>query len=233
MNHTSSNAIPPIVHLPADAGYDLWAEIYDAEDNPLIKMEEPRFDALLGPVAGLEVLDVGCGTGRLSLRLAAQGARVTAIDFSDGMLNKAHAKNDRGSITFQKHDLTQPLPFDEARFDRLVCALVLEHISDLPAVVSEFRRVLRPGGFAVISNMHPAMMLRGISARFTNPATGLETRPRSHDHKVCDYVMAALSAGFKIDHLSEHAVDAAAVARSPRAEKYLGWPMLLMMRLGR
>jgi hypothetical protein len=45
--------------------------------------------------------------------------------------------------------------------------------------------------------------------------------------------MAALSAGFEIGHLSEHAIDAETAARSARAQKYLGWPMLLMMKLCR
>jgi malonyl-CoA O-methyltransferase len=79
--------------------------------------------------------------------------------------------------------------------------------------------------------MHPAMMLRGIQARFTDPATGHEVRPRSYPHQVCDYVMGAVRAGLILDHLSEHIVDDALAAQSPRAVKYLGWPLLLLMRL--
>jgi hypothetical protein len=46
-----------------------------------------------------------------------------------------------------------------------------------------------------------------------------------------DYLMAAVRAGLHLEHVSEHAADAALAARSPRARKYLGWPMLLMMKL--
>jgi malonyl-CoA O-methyltransferase len=79
--------------------------------------------------------------------------------------------------------------------------------------------------------MHPAMMLRGVQARFTDPASGRETRPASQPNQISDYVMAALHAGLTIDHFSEHSVDPDLAQRVPRAEKYLGWPILLMMRL--
>jgi hypothetical protein len=46
-----------------------------------------------------------------------------------------------------------------------------------------------------------------------------------------DYLMAAAQAGLHLEHVSEHAADAALATRSPRARKYLGWPMLLMMKL--
>jgi hypothetical protein len=46
-----------------------------------------------------------------------------------------------------------------------------------------------------------------------------------------NYLMAAIRAGLTLEHVSEHVVDAALAARSPRAGKYFGWPMLLMMKL--
>jgi malonyl-CoA O-methyltransferase len=217
--------------LPTRQGYDRWACIYDDEDNPLAALEEPEVDRLLGDVAGLTVADVGCGTGRHAFRLAARGARVTALDFSEGMLAKARAKPGAAGITFIQHDLAEKLPLTTASFDRVVCGLVLEHITDLGLLLSEMGRVCRPAGMIVVSAMHPAMMLRGITARFTDPKTGRETRPHSHPHQICDYVMVALRAGLIIDHLGEHPVDEALAARSPRARKYLGWPLLLMMGL--
>src|SRR5438034_7414978 len=100
-----------VEHLTTRAGYDRWAEIYDADDNPLVAVEEPLVDRLLGTVRGLELLDAGCGTGRHALRLAAAGARVRAIDFSDAMLARAHAKLRTEGVEFLAHDLAAPLPF--------------------------------------------------------------------------------------------------------------------------
>lgn len=219
------------IDLPTRQGYDLWSAIYDQEDNPLVALESAEIARLLGDVRGLTVADIGCGTGRHALAVAAGGARVTAVDFSEGMLAKARAKPGAEAVRFVRHDLETPLPLQSGAFARVTCCLVLDHISNLAGLFGEMGRICRPDGFVLISSMHPAMMLRGIQARFTDPASGRETRPASVANQISDYVMAAVGAGLTIEHMSEHAVDAALVERSPRAGKYLGWPLLLMMRL--
>lgn len=230
-SHTPPSGPPEFVSLSTRDGYDRWAAIYDEENNPLVVLEAPLLDQLLGEVRGLTVADVGCGTGRHALRLAARGTKVTALDFSQEMLNRARAKGGAEAVRFIRHDLGEPLPLEAASFHRVMCCLVLDHIPNLVGLFGEMRRICRPDGCVVISVMHPAMMLRGIQARFTDPTTGRETRPESCPHQITDYVTAVLRAGLHIEHISEHAVDAALVERSPRAAKYLGWPMLLMMRL--
>lgn len=223
--------MPQIEFHETKRGYDLWSEVYDGEANPLVALEEPRVDELLGCVAGLTALDVGCGTGRHSHRLAAAGAIVTGLDFSEGMLAKARQKRAARPINFVAHDLARPLPFGPATFDRVVCGLVVDHIADLPGLFGELGRVCRPDGSIVVSVMHPAMMLKGVQARFHDPKTGVEVRPASVPNRISDYVMGITKAGLRIVHLSEHEADEALVARAPRAGKYLGWPMLFMMQL--
>lgn len=221
----------PIDLLSTKDGYNRWAEIYDSDDNPLIALEEPWVDRLLGDVRGLRVADIGCGTGRHALRLAAGGAIVDALDFSEAMLERARKKAGNAAITYRVHDLAQPLPFPDATFDRVVCGLVIDHIANLDGLFCEMHRVCRPTGFTVVSVMHPAMMLRGVQARFRDPSSGRETRPASCTHQISDYVMAAIRARFILDHVSEHAVDEELAARLERARKYLDWPMLFLMRL--
>lgn len=221
----------PAEHVGVQAGYDRWARVYDAESNALIALEQPRVMELLGEVAGLDVVDLGCGTGRHALPLATAGARVTAVDFSAGMAGKAREKPGWERIHYLEHDLTRPLPLPDRAFDRVLCALVLDHVPDLLSFFLECRRICRPAGFLVLSTVHPAMMLRGILAHFRDPDTGRDVCPASQTHQICDYVMAATRAGLRIDHLSEHVVDAQLAAQSPRAAKYEGWPMLLLMRL--
>jgi len=222
---------PSIEHLPTREGYDRWAPIYDGEDNPLVLLEERHLTPLLGDVRGLDLVDLGCGTGRQAVRLAAAGARVTAVDFSDGMVAKARGKPGWDRVRFVAHDLTRPLPFAEQAFDRVLSCLVLDHIGDLAAFFSECRRVCRPDGFVLVSVFHPALMLRGIQARFIDPATGRDVRPASHANQVSDYVMGVVRSGLRLEHMSEHAVDDELAARSPRSAKYLGWPLLLLLRL--
>jgi len=91
--------------------------------------------------------------------------------------------------------------------------------------------VLKPSGRAVVSAMHPAMFLKGAQARFTDPTSGEKVQPGSVNHALGDFVMAALGAGFSFDAIGEYAPDAAFAARFPRAEKYVGWPMLVVLSL--
>jgi hypothetical protein len=109
--------------------------------------------------------------------------------------------------------------------------LVLDHLGELTAFFSECRRICRPGGFVLVSIFHPALMLLGIQARFTDPVTGRDVRPASQQNQISDYVMGALRSGLTLEHMSEHAVDVEIATRSPRAAKYQGWPLLLLMRL--
>jgi malonyl-CoA O-methyltransferase len=217
--------------VPTRAGYDRWAEFYDAEDNPLVLLEERQIGPLVGDVAGLAVADIGCGTGRHALRWAAAGAQVTAVDFSQAMLRRARAKPGAEAITFVRHDLAKPFPLESAAFDRVCCCLVLDHIAELDGFFRELRRLCRPKGRVIISVMHPAMSLKGVQARFIEPGSGRRISPASHAHQMSDYLMAAVQAGLRLEHVSEYAVDAALAARSPRAGKYLGWPMLLLLKL--
>src|SRR5262245_31195417 len=90
--------------VPTDIGYNRWAEVYYDEDNQLVLLEETKIAPLFGNVAGLAVADIGCGTGRHSIRLAAAGAKVTALDFSEGMLERAHAKPGAEAVKFICHD---------------------------------------------------------------------------------------------------------------------------------
>jgi ubiquinone/menaquinone biosynthesis C-methylase UbiE len=231
IQHDEDPAAADIEIVPTQAGYDRWAELYDSDDNPLVLLEERRIGFLAGDVAGLAVVDIGCGTGRHALRWSAAGARVTAVDFSAAMLKRARSKPGALAVTFLQHDLTKPLPLESAAFDRVFCCLVLDHIAALDPFFRELRRLARPTGCAIISVMHPAMSLRGVQARFIDPATGRRISPAGHAHQISDYLMAAVRAGLRLEHVGEHAADAALAASSPRAAKYLGWPMLLLMKL--
>ena len=213
------------------AAYDRWASIYDHDGNPLIALEGPRVRAAVGEPAGLHALDLGCGTGRHALWLALSGARVTAVDFSPGMLAQAKSKPGADAVHFLVHDLNEPLPFEPQTFDLVVSGLVLEHLPELKPFFTEARRVLRPGGRAIVSNMHPAMFLRGTQARFTDPASGELVLPGSINHSVSSMVMSASHAGFDLVDIGEFSPDAQLAIDFPRAAKYIDWPMLVILSL--
>jgi malonyl-CoA O-methyltransferase len=212
-------------------GYDRWASVYDHDANPLQALEESFVRRAIGDPRGLRVLDLGCGTGRHALWLAAGGADVTGVDFSEGMLEKAREKPDAARVRFIQHDVHQPLPFEDGAFDLVVSGLVLEHLHVLEPFFAEAIRVTRSGGRAVISAMHPAMCLRGSQARFTDPTTGELVQPGSVPHSIGAFVMAAIGAGFSLINIEEAAPDEQFAALFTRAEKYIGWPMLVVLQL--
>jgi ubiquinone/menaquinone biosynthesis C-methylase UbiE len=219
--------------LPTREGYDRWAATYDTMGNWLLELEEPEADRALGGVRGLDVLDVGAGTGRHAIRIAERGARVTAIDFSEQMLEKARQKPGADRVRWLVHDIARPLPFAADSFDRVLAALVLEHIpvAELASFFGELGRVARKDGVVVVTAMHPAMFLKGVSANFHDESA--EVRPRSYVATLSDYVMGAIDAGLVIVALAERSVDDGLVARNERSRKSLGWPALFVMTLRR
>ena len=72
---------------------------------------------------GMKVADIGCGTGRHALAMAAAGANVTAVDFSEGMLAKARAKPGAAAVRFIQHDLEQPFFRSNPRHMIASCAV--------------------------------------------------------------------------------------------------------------
>ena len=219
--------------LPTREGYDRWAATYDTMGNWLLELEEPEVDRVLGDLAGLDVLDVGAGTGRHAIRIAERGARVTAVDFSEQMLDRAREKPGADRVRWLAHDVARPLPFAAGSFDRVLSALVLEHIPvhELVPFFAELGRVARHDGAILMTAMHPAMFVKGVSANFRDESG--EVRPRSYAATISDYVMGAIHAGLVIADLAERSVDEALATRNERARKWLGWPALLVMTLKR
>jgi malonyl-CoA O-methyltransferase len=72
--------------------YNLWSKQYDQDVNSTITVDDAHFPQVLAEIKGWTVLEIGCGTGRHTQRLAQSGNRVVAIDPSEGMLEIARNK---------------------------------------------------------------------------------------------------------------------------------------------
>ncbi|MBB4944023.1 SAM-dependent methyltransferase [Streptosporangium album] len=118
--------------------------------------DRPAMLGLAGDVAGARVLDVGCGAGHYAAELLARGAEVVGVDGSSTLLDHARARvGERAELHL--HDLEKPLDFAaDASFDGAVCALVFHHLTRRTQLLGELRRVLRPGGWLLVSTTHPA-----------------------------------------------------------------------------
>ena len=221
-----------VITLHARQGYDRWAPLYDSNRNPLTALDDIAFrECFAFSVRNKPVVDLGCGTGRVTQKLAALGARVTAVDFSEGMMALARQKPGMERVAFVTHDLTKRLPFPNGAFALAASCLTVEHLRDKKKFFAEAARVLKPRGILYLTEMHPAMWLLGNQANFTDPATGHEVRPRSHVCGVSGLVMSALGAGFTIQSLHEYEGRRSLLRRYPKIGRYIDWPMLLVMVL--
>ena len=101
---------------------------------------------------GDRVLDVACGTGIVACRIAGTGAQVTGLDLTPGMLAQARvrAAEEGVSVTWVERS-AETLPFAAGSFDLVTCQQGLQFVPDRAAAAKEMRRVLAPGGRAVIA----------------------------------------------------------------------------------
>lgn len=128
-------------------------------------IDRPAMLALIGDVAGQDVLDVGCGPGFYAAAMAGRGAAVTGIDGSAEMVRIAEEVVGERA-TFLQHDLEQPLPFADASFDLALMALVYHHVHARRQLLAELRRVVRPGGRLLVSTTHPMSEQRWLGGSY-------------------------------------------------------------------
>jgi len=148
--------------------FDRWAPKYDRSILQRL-MFEPVHKAALDAfgAAGAspgDVLDVGCGTGRLleSAALRWCEARLTGIDVSEAMVAEAQRKHPGGArFTFKKGDASV-LPLESASFDAAFSTMSFHHWNDQAAGVREVARVLRPGGLFVLADVLVPFILRPL-----------------------------------------------------------------------
>jgi len=143
------------------AGYDRW---YATPRGRLVdRVEKEALFALLPGLAGCRVLEVGCGTGNISVALAQRGARVVGMDVSGPMLDAARRKVPRqGPPLHWVRSLAGALPFPGNSFDGVISVLALDFMADRPGVVREMVRVLRPGGFLGLALLNRVVWKQGI-----------------------------------------------------------------------
>jgi len=179
------NASDPVKAAVA-AHWNRRAPTFDSDFGHSIATADERaaWDRILrliaGGRAGLDALDVGCGTGFLSFELAASGHRATGIDFAASMLEAARKKAaDRGAaIRFEQGDAENP-PFAAHSLDLVVSRHVLWTLPHPEAAVAEWVRLLRPGGrLAVLdSQFDPGVLISpSQNARASSEYAGLEGR---------------------------------------------------------
>jgi SAM-dependent methyltransferase len=130
--------------------YDQWFDTpwgrysFDIESSVVLNA--------VGPLSsGMHILDVGCGTGRLTARLEATGATVVGLDLDSSMLEIASSRT-RGRLILGDAHM---IPVGDATFDRVTAVTLCEFTRDPGAVFAELARVARPGGRIVVGALNP------------------------------------------------------------------------------
>ncbi len=252
-----------------DEGRALWnskAQFWDAlfgDSGNLFhrRLVEPAVLQLLGLQPGEAVLDICCGNGVLSRRLAQLGGRVTAIDFSEEMLRLARQRG--GAIDYQLVDATDAaalLQLGSRRFEAITCSMALMDIPVIEPLLRAASQLLGAGGRLVFATAHPAFNSNNpiflhekedqagvVSEHYSLKIRGYldlppvkgagapgEPAPHYYYHRpLSELLGAAFAAGFALDGLLEPAFTAADVAQLERLswQKYTQIPPVLCGRL--
>ena len=137
------------------ARYDGYADWYDANLAPYVEAAGRDLLALLGAGPG-RCLDLACGTGVNLHRLTGAGSSVVEVDLSSDQLRRARDRAPTG-VELVQADVTA-LPFADASFDAVACALLHTDVDDFGAVCREAFRVLTDGGRMAYVGIHPCFV---------------------------------------------------------------------------
>ena len=196
-------------------------QVGDVGDSNRRLNSDPVLWSFAGDVAGLDVLDAGCGTGYLSRQLAQRGARVVAVDLSEEMIEIARAR--APSIDSHVDSCSALRSIADGSMDMVVANYVLMDTPDLEGTLQAFRRVLRSRGVAVVVFSHPCFpqaratttddgtgtTYRWMSSYFeptrcVDPPWGHFTSQFIWFHRpLSDYWKAFKSAGFEVLEFAE------------------------------
>ena len=189
------SSVAPSCLSPSE-GYRLWAESYDQQANPMLSLEQRIMEPLLPDLAGLDVVDIGCGTGRWLHALKRSGAgSLTGVDLSKEMLGRAQKKLP-DVATFVCADY-KAAAIARASADLVLCNFVLSYVGEPLKLLRVVKSILRPAGSFFLSDLHPdtATALkwrRGIPG--PNGFREIRTQPRA----MSEVVALCGEAGFAV-----------------------------------
>lgn len=159
---------PPQDTNPQQA-YDLWAKGYDNQaGNLMLDLDEIVFSSLLNSIDVLDMtlVDIGCGTGRhWNKILELKPHQLVGYDVSAGMLQMLQKKYPVAITHKINNEMLGNTPDQTA--DIIISTLTIAHIESLETALAEWDRILKPGGYIIITDYHPAALQKGGKRTFT------------------------------------------------------------------
>ena len=226
-----------IPHMDVESGYRLWADTYDDLHNPLISVEEPIIRRMVESIPPGRALDAACGTGRYARFMSERGHKVSAVDMTPAMLDRARANAPDAEF---KVGTLEALPFPDRTFDLVMCGLALTHLPEISRAIADMARVLKPGGAAIIADHHPMAGFLGGSAIFQDKDR-FYRNVKSYVHPHSEYIASFVPAHLEIQEChepemtEEQAAKGPLYAIAPKAflKGAVGMPMALIWRVTR
>lgn len=216
--------------LDAREGYRRWAPRY-ADETAISWLEDGLVAAMTPPLAGLRLLDAGCGTGRRLQRCGA--ALAVGIDASAAMLDAGIGRGaPRPGIATMVGDV-RALPLEDQSFDVLWCRLVIGHLPDCAPAYRELARVAAPGARVIVSDFHPDAYAAGHRRTFREGERVHEIEHYVHTSEA--QVAAARAAGLALVEKHKAAIGEAVFPFYQRAgrpglfEAHRGLPVVLAL----
>jgi SAM-dependent methyltransferase len=183
-----------------DAKAAFWDERMGEGNQFQLELIGPAVERLLAVRPEELILDVGCGNGVTSRRLAHLGARIVAVDNSTRFLELARLRSDDLShrIDYRLVDATdedQLLALGEGRFDALVCNMVLMDMPVIDPLMRAAVQLLAPGGRFVCAVQHPAFNSNAVRLCAETETRGDGVEVTRHAVKVSDYLVVPAGKG--------------------------------------
>lgn len=181
--------------------YNEWSKNYDTVRNRTRDIEALALRKSIVISEPLNILELGCGTGKNTEWLVSKAKHLIGADFSVEMLDKAKAKVTANNVEFRQLDLRESWKFSDNQFDLITCSLALEHIENIDFIFQEASRVLQKGGRFYIGELHPFKQYAGTKARFEieNETFELEC----FVHNVSEFFEVGKNNDFEIVELKE------------------------------
>lgn len=183
------------------AAYNDWSATYDTDENLTRDLDQRVTKNALENLHFNSILEIGCGTGKNTKLLSQIGENVHAIDFSQGMIDKAKEKIRASNVRFSIANIKEKWPYEDQSYDLIVCNLVLEHIEDLTWVFSESSRSLGRKGRFFVCELHPFKQYQGEKAKFNSGKSVTEIP--AFVHHITDYIEAARNNRLALKDLQE------------------------------
>lgn len=208
-----------------DANADVWDARMGDEGNDFVNLLQwPVIASLLDPEAADRMLEIACGNGIFSRRVAALGAEVTAFDFSTELIERAKSYNTDPDLRIRYHilDATDEAAMlstlsPSAPFDAALSNMALFDIADIQPIFRVLPALLKPGGTFVFSLMHPA---------FNNP---------SSMHMAEEWDDGKIETRYSVKvhrYMTPYHTEGIALRNQPKAQLYFHRPLEYYLKLG-